>query len=132
MILIPYFWKSDANWATFGIFLCEGGRSLWSIEDKTSVAAAKKLLVENGFPVLKVVKKDSAIYAEISPDLNLADYYLWNEMTPGSSEDVWRTFRIPMALWPCPVFNEIFCRESKLPEIALAPLIDKASVKPSV
>ena len=128
MILIPYFWKPDVNWATFGVFLCDGGRSLWSVDDKTSVAAAKKILVDNGFPVINVVKKNSVIYAEISSDLNLADYYLWNELSSGSNEDVWRTFRIPMALWSCPVFNQVFCKESKLHELALVPLIDKASL----
>jgi len=132
MILIPYFWKPDENWSTFGVFLCEGGRSLWSIDDKTSISVAKKMLMENGFPVIKVIKKESVIYAEISSNLNLADYYIWNEIPSGSEEDVWRTFRIPMALLSCPVFNEVFYRESKLPQIALAPLIDKASLYPVV
>lgn len=126
MILIPYFWKTDVNWATFGIFLCEGGRSLWSVEDKTTIAAAKKMLMGNGFPVVQITKTNGVLYAEISPNLNMAEYYLWSEMTPGSEEDMWRTFRIPMALWPCPVFKEVFCRETKLPEVALAPLMNTA------
>lgn len=125
MILVPYFWKINTNWSTFGIFLCEGARSLWSVDDKTTPAAAKKMLIENGFPVIQVTKTNGVLYAEISQDLNLAEFYVWDEMPLGSDEDMWRVFNIPMALWSCPIFKEIFCKESNLPEVAVSVLIDK-------
>lgn len=125
MILVPYFWKINTNWSTFGIFLCEGARSLWSVDDKTTPAAAKKMLIENGFPVIQVTKTNGVLYAEISQDLNLAEFYVWDEMPLGSDEDMWRIFNIPMALWSCPIFKEIFCKESNLPEVAVSVLIDK-------
>jgi len=128
MILIPYFWKANTNWLSFGIFLCDGGRSLWSVEDKTTPAAARKMLMENGFPVSQVTKGNGVLYAEISPDLKLAEFYVWDEMPLGSEEDMWRIFKIPLALWTCPVFKEIFCKETNLPDVALSVLIEKSKV----
>jgi hypothetical protein len=122
MILIPYFLKKDTNWTTFGLFLREGGTTFWAVEDKTTIAAAKKMLKDNGFPVISLVKTDGVLYANISPDINLSEYYLWHEMPLGSDEDLWRTFKIPVALWSCQVFKENFYRETNLPNYALKPL----------
>ena len=122
MILIPYFLKKGEHWTTFGLFLREGGTAFWSVEDKTTIAATKKMLKDNGFPVISIVKTDDVLYATISPEINLSEYYLWHEMPLGSEEDLWRTFNIPEALWSCNVFKEIFYRETNLPEYALKPL----------
>jgi len=122
MILIPYFLSKEANWANFGLFLRDGGSSLWSVEAKTTLAGVKKLLKENGFPVLSVKKMGDVFYAEIRPTINLSEYYLWSDLPVGSDEDVWRTFKIPLALWSCLVFKEHFFKETKLPQMALAPL----------
>jgi hypothetical protein len=122
MLLIPYFWNHETNWSTFGIFLRDGGSSLWLVDDTTTLAAAKKMLKENGFPVESVIKTDGTLYARIQSTINLSDYYLWDEIPLGSEEDVWRTFKIPKALWTCPVFKELFYKETNLPECALVPL----------
>jgi hypothetical protein len=125
MILIPFFWNtSNPNWSKFGIFLCEGGRSLWSVDDKATLASTKKMLKENGFPVLNLNKIDNVLYAEIDhKTMNIDDFYLWNDIPLGSEQDVWRIMQIPTALWSCPIFKEHFCKSSNLPECALKPLL---------
>ena len=128
MILIPFFLNpSNPNWTKFGIFLCEGGRSLWSVDDKATLAATKKLLKENGFPVLNIKKSDGILYAEIDYlTMKIDDFYIWNDIPLGSEQDVWRILEIPTALWSCPVFKEHFCKLSNLPDSALKPLLTRS------
>ena len=121
MILIPYFWNTtNQDWIQFGVFLCEGGRSLWSVEDKATLAATKKMLKENGFPLLSLTKTDGVLYAEIDyTKMNMNDFYLWSEVPLGSEQDVWRVLPIPKALWSCNVFKQHFFKESNLPDCVL-------------
>ena len=125
MILVPYFRDtSNPNWTKYGIFLCDGGSSLWSVEDKATLASVKKLLKENDFPLVNLKKVDGILYAEIdSAKLNLDNFYLWSEVPLGSEQDVWRILHVPTALWSCPVFNEHYVKETGLPMCALKPLL---------
>jgi hypothetical protein len=108
----------------YGVFLCEGGRSLWSVEDKATLVSVKKLLKENDFPLLNLTKIDGILYAEIdSTKINLDNFYLWSDLPLGSDQDVWRILDIPTALWSCPVFKDHFFKESNLAECALKPLL---------
>ena len=125
MILVPYFRDtSNSNWTKYGVFLCDGGSSLWSVEDKATLASVKKLLKENDFPLLNLKKVDGVLYAEIDPvKLNLDQFYQWSELPLGSEQDVWRILHVPTALWSCPVFKENYTKESGLPMCALTPLL---------
>lgn len=124
MILVPYFRDTrNPNWTKYGVFLCEGGSSLWSVDDKATLASVKKLLKDNDFPLLNLKKLDGTLYAEIdSLKLNLDQFFLWSELPLGSEQDVWRILPVPTALWSCEVFKEHFCKESGLPNQALKPL----------
>ena len=118
MRLVPYFCNtSDPNWITLGVFLSEGGRSCWTIEDSNTLAKIRALLKDNGFPVVNIDKKSDAVYAKIDEtSIKMADFYMWTEIDPKTSEnDVWRTLSIPVALWSCPVFKEQFWRSAALP-----------------
>lgn len=118
MILAPYFWNtSDSNWFKLGIFLCSGGRELWSV-DNDKDKAILKMLKENGFPVLELKKHTNIVLASIDPKANLSEFYMWDEIDPAKAkEDVWRVYTIPSALWTCPVFREYFWKSSGLPSM---------------
>jgi hypothetical protein len=124
MFLIPYFIdSSNPNWFKVNVFLCSGGRQIWSVEAKDKVIL--KMLKDNGFPVLHLKKDQDYIFACIDhAKLHLSDFYTWSEVDPLSSEeDVWRTFLIPSALWTCPVFRDDFMKSSALPSVlASSPL----------
>ena len=126
MFLVPYFKDtSDPNWLQLGIFLCEGGRSVW-FSEATSESEIRELLEENGFPVLTLSTRNDTIFAEIDlTRMNLANFYLWPEIDPKTSDrDVWRVLQIPVALWSCPVFKQHFWKQSKMPDMVLAlPLV---------
>jgi len=117
MILAPYFWNTtDPNWFKLGIFLCSGGREMWSVDDKDKDKAILKMLKENGFPVLALKRQAGLILASIDPGVNLSEFYMWDEIDPlKAQEDVWRVFKIPAALWTCPVFREHFWKSANLP-----------------
>ena len=117
MRLVPYFHTTDLNWITLGIFLSEGGRSTWEIENTDTETDIRALLKDNGFPILNIDKKAEAVYAKIDEtSIKMDDFYLWTEINPKTSEnDVWRTLSIPVALWTCPVFKEQFWRSAALP-----------------
>jgi hypothetical protein len=114
MILIPFFWDTrNTDWIQFGAFLCSGGRQYWSVDDSSGVEA---MLTENGFPVCQITVVDDIIFAEIDYEkMSLDDFYLWSDIDPKSSDqDIWRLYKIPVALWSCPVFKEHFWKTSGL------------------
>jgi len=115
MILLPYFVDRTSEWTKLSVFLCSGGRQLWSADGTEK--ATIKMLKENGFPVLSVSKESDILYAHIDQGkLKMSDFYQWTEIDPLSSEeDVWRTFIIPNSLWSCPVFKESFFKTTGLP-----------------
>jgi len=118
--LVPYFKdvSSNPNWINLGIFLCEGGRSLWSLEESDTDADIKSMLKDNEFPVLNLRHLGNIIYAEIDMSaIKMSDFYQWTDLiNPKTSEsDVWRTLPIPKALWSCPVFKEHFWDSANLP-----------------
>lgn len=125
MILVPYFRDTrNPDWTKYGVFLCEGGKSLWSVEDKATLASVKKMLKENDFPLLNLKKVDGVLYAEIDvTQLVLDNFYVWSEVSLGSDNDVWRILDIPTALWSCAVFKEHYIKESMLPSQVLEPLL---------
>jgi len=126
MILIPYFIDTlNPNWSKFSVFLCDGGRSLWDIDDKMSLAKIKKMLKEYGFPLLDLKKIDGVMYARVDHSkLDIKEFYTWMEVDPDTSDkEIWRTLLIPTALWSCPVFKEQFFMTAGLPRVAMAPLV---------
>lgn len=131
MILAPYFWNTaDPNWFKVGIFLCAGGRELWNVGDKDTDKQILKMLKENGFPVLGLKRHAGVILASIDPQANLSDFYMWDEIDPAKAkEDVWRVFKIPAALWTCPIFREHFWKSAGLAPVlthVLAPVLSGA------
>jgi hypothetical protein len=118
MILVPFFWDCHGtkDWINFGVFLCSGGRQYWSVDDGTSSEEVTSMLSENGFPVINISVKDNMIFAEIDrQQINMDDFYLWSEIDPKTSEqDVWRVYKIPAALWSCPIFKQHFWKTSNL------------------
>jgi hypothetical protein len=119
MILLPYFIDtSNANWFKLNVFLSEGGKAFWHTDDTEK--QVKKMLKENGFPLLSLKTEQGVIYANIdSTKLTLSDFYQWSELADPqvSNEDVWRTFLIPKALWSCPIFKQEFWASTGLPLI---------------
>lgn len=119
MLLIPYF-KDTTNpdWLQLSLFLCEGGRSIWSVDDMTD-KEIKKMLKDNGFPVVKLERHESTVYAAIDRSkLSMSDFYQWDEINPNAtseSKDIWRTLQIPLALLSCPVFKEHFWKSARVP-----------------
>jgi len=115
MILIPFFWNtSDENWIHFGVFLCSGGRLFWSVEDTDTDDQIRAMLEENGFPVTEIRRTAVGTFVEIDHEkIKLSNFYMWSEIDPKTSEeDVWRTYKIPVALWSDPVFKEHWWRTS--------------------
>jgi len=115
MILIPYFIDTSKDWIQLGLFLCSGGREVWSVDGTDKQVA--KMLATNGFPVLTMDKQSDALYAKIDlTKLQMVDFYTWDEVDPKTSEeDCWRIFNIPKALWSCPVFKEHYWKAANLP-----------------
>jgi hypothetical protein len=96
--------------------LSEGGKSFWHTDDTEK--QVKKMLKENGFPLISLKTEQGVMYANIDASkLNRNDFYSWSELTDPSKaeDDVWRTFLIPVALWSCPVFKQEFWVSSGLP-----------------
>jgi hypothetical protein len=115
MILVPYFIERAENWISVNVFLSSGGRQAWHIEPEKD-RAILKMLKENGFPVEKLEKADSLVYAEVDRAIDLSPFYTWDEVDPDTSEeDVWRTLHIPVSLWSCPVFRETYMKAATLP-----------------
>ena len=116
MLLVPFFVERDnENWLTLGIFLSSGGREIWSVDG--SDKEILEILRENGFPVLGVEKQSDVSYVNIDRiKLDIDEFYTWDEIDPDNSqEDIWRTFKIPTALWSCEVFKEQFFTYANLP-----------------
>ena len=118
MILIPFFWDCNGtkDWINFGVFLCSGGRQYWSVDDGTSNESITEMLNENGFAVTDISVKDDIVFAEIDrTKIRMDDFYLWSEIDPKTSDqDVWRVYKIPAALWSCPVYKHHFWKTSNL------------------
>lgn len=118
MILVPYFWDTtNPDWSTLGLFLCSGGRAVWSLDDTDTDAEIRAMLAENGFPVARLHRQSGTVHAEIDRSrLKMSHFYQWSEIDyKTSEEDVWRIFKIPCALWSCPVFKEKFWKSAALP-----------------
>jgi hypothetical protein len=110
MLLIPVFWGKTDTWLRLGIFFCDGGRSIWEIDDKSTDGDIKKLLEDNDMPLISITRDATTAYAKIDLGrLKLNEFYTWNEIDPKTSTfDVWRILNIPRGLWSCSVFREEF------------------------
>lgn len=95
MLVIPLFWNPLNK--QFGIFLSEGGRSVWSVDDSVSNIELIDMLKENGFPIKYIKYMNGNAYILINyNELKLDDFYLWSDIDPlKSDKDVWRIFSIP-------------------------------------
>lgn len=119
MILLPYFIdETNPNWFKINLFLSYGGKTFWHTDDTEK--EVKKMLKENGFPLLSLKTEQGVMYANIdSTKLNMSEFYQWSELTDPqvAEDDVWRTFLIPKALWSCPVFKQEFWASTGLPSV---------------
>jgi len=118
MLLIPYFSYKSAGWTKLGVFLCSAGRQIWEVADTDTDKQIKQMLKENGFPLVKLHRTPKVIFAEMKPDINLQEFYLWSEVDLNSDEDVWRIYNIPSELWPCQVFREHFWKTSGIDQFS--------------
>ncbi len=114
MFLVPYVWDTTTNpdWISFGVFLMDMGSARWSLEGET-LEEIQAMLLENGFPVTRLLSAQEIVFAEIDPArLKLEHFYIWNDLSPSepenSEKDCWRLFKVPKCLWNCKVFQESF------------------------
>jgi hypothetical protein len=132
MILLPYFIDaSNPNWLKLNLFLSDGGKAFWQTDDTEK--QVKKMLKENGFPLLSLKAEQGVMYANIdSTKLNMSEFYQWSEVNYLTSEDdVWRSFLIPIALWSCPIFKQEFWASSGLPSVLTASTVFSGSLTSS-
>lgn len=111
MLLIPLFWKGSdkkEGWMHLGVFLSDGGRTFWQVDDSITDKDVEQLLNDNGLPVSKVYRYANTIYAKIDTErLKLNEFYTWNEIDPKNSKlDVWKVIKIPISLWSCNIFRD--------------------------
>jgi hypothetical protein len=128
MILLPYFIDtSNESWTKLNLFVTEGGRSFWQTDEKDS--DVKKMLEENGFPILKTFTENGVVYAEVDQNkIQINDFYRWDEVNPDTSmEDVWRTYLIPASLRSCPIFQNEFWKST-----GLSPMVMRSSIFSSI
>ena len=105
MILLPYFVDYSKN--ILGFFLCEGGNTLWIIDESESLEPVKSLLEENGLPVQWIQERNGVVHAEIDyRSLKLSDFYLSTDQSV-EEKDVWRLFEIPAEMWLEPDFHTV-------------------------
>jgi len=132
MILLPYFIDtSNPNWLKLNLFLSEGGKAFWHTDDTEK--QVKKMLKENGFPLISLKVEQGVMYANIDrTKLNISDFYQWSEVTEiqSSDDDVWRTFLIPTALWSCPIFKQEFWASTGLPPVLTSSSVFSGSLTP--
>jgi hypothetical protein len=117
MKLIPYFINTEGSeWIKLSVFLRSGGREIWELDDGDKDKTIKKMLEENGFPVLDMKREPGHIFASInSKAIKMGEFYSWAEVDPATSdEDIWRDFLIPRSLWSCSVFRDHYCKSSGL------------------
>ena len=98
MLVIPYFFNKSNK--QFGIFLSEGGRSIWSVDDTMTHTELIEMLNDNGFPLSTVEYINGNIYVIVNyEELKLDNFFLLSEVDPLTSDkDVWRLFSIPEEL----------------------------------
>jgi len=128
MILLPYFIDTtNQSWTKLNLFLTDGGRAFWHTEGEDS--DIKKMLEENGFPVVNMFTENGIIYAQVNQDgIQINEFYTWDEVNPETStEDVWRTYFIPASLRSCPIFQREFWIST-----GLSPMIVKSSLLSSI
>lgn len=121
MILLPItVYEKNGGWFDLGLFLCDGGHALWSIDDSMTDKEITEMLLENGFPVSKLVHHENLVIAAIdSTRLRVEHFYLWAELDPdNASEDCWRFISIPTSLWSDPVFQSYLWKEVGYPELS--------------
>ena len=107
MLLIPYFWDTTQFDKTrLGIFLSEGGNSLWNL-DTVAHDSIIALLEDNDFPVTGLTYGNDIVYANIDyGQISLSDFYISTD--PNVSEkDVWQIFDIPNTVLASEEFKSI-------------------------
>lgn len=133
MILLPYFIDaSNPNWLKLNLFVSDGGKSFWHTDDTEK--QVKKMLKENGFPLLSLKTEQGIMYANIdNTKLNMSEFYQWSELEDpqASEDDVWRTFLIPTALWSCAIFKQEFWASSGLPSVLTSSTLFSLATPPS-
>jgi hypothetical protein len=102
MYLVPILKSPNATPALtqFWLFLERNGNHLLELpgveEPGAAVAAAKEFLTANELsPAAEPFVVEDIVYAPVDPaDKDLANFYSWKEVTPGSTppKEVWRMF----------------------------------------
>ena len=105
MLLIPYFW--DTTESRLGVFLSEGGNSLWNIDDTETHDSIIALLKDNDFPVTGLTYANGNVYANIDyGQITLSDFYLSTDPCV-SEKDVWQIFDIPNTILASEEFKSV-------------------------
>ena len=105
MLLIPYFW--DTTQSKLGVFLSEGGNSLWNLDDTETHDSIIALLEDNDFPVTGLIYANDIVYANIDySQISLCDFYISTDPNV-SDKDVWQIFDIPNTILVSEEFKSI-------------------------
>jgi hypothetical protein len=107
MIVLPYFIDYTSERKTLGFFLCEGGTTVWRVDDTESIESIKFLLEENGLPVQWIQLRNGVVHAEIDHrKLKLNEFYLSTDSNV-KEKDVWQLFNVPSEMWLEPEFHRV-------------------------
>lgn len=107
MLLIPYFWDTTQSKKRLGVFLSEGGNSLWNLDDTETHDSIIALLEDNEFPVTDLTYANGAVYALIDySQISLRDFYLSTDPSV-SDKDVWQIFDIPTIVLTSEEFKSV-------------------------
>ena len=118
MFLVPFVLnKEHQDWITISLFVCDVGRSLWTVDESLTDTKLKALLKKNDLITKKILRRGTLCFAEIDTHKTKIDeFYNWDELEYRTgTEDCWRHLQIPKGLIDCVIFRRELWKATGLP-----------------